>query len=153
MRKIVAIVLVVLGIITLVVAITALVWNRFSLPPWSVQTEGRWAAYGIHVWAFLVGELPLGLALLLGGLLLWPSRLTGLAAKGLGAATLIIALTGLLAFASLTYSALCNLPEPSGALPTVLELFSFLMISVAYFALILMTTVLAGGMAWKLLRA
>ena len=77
MRRLVAMLLMALGIIALVAAMAALAWNWLSLPPWSVQTEGRWTAYGIHKWAFLVGELPLGLSLLLGGYLLRPSRPTG----------------------------------------------------------------------------
>jgi len=43
-----------LGISVLIAATGALVLNRLSLPPWSVQTEGRWTAYGTLKWAFLV---------------------------------------------------------------------------------------------------
>lgn len=152
MRKTAAIVLAALGIIVLVAAIIALILNRLSLPPWSVQTEGRWTAYGMHKWAFLVGELPVGLALLLGGILLWPSRLTGLAARGLGAVALVIALAGLVAFAGLTYGVLRNVLSPSPAPPTVLELLSFLLAAVAGLTPLLMVTVLAGGVAWKSLQ-
>jgi len=153
MRKIVAAILLVLGVVVLIVATAILVRNRLSLPPWSVQTEGRWTAYGTHKWAFLVGELPLGLALLLGGYLLWPSRLTGLAARGVGTVALIIALASLVALVGLTYGALRNILEPSPAPPTVLELSSFLLAVVAGLAPLLAMTVLAGSVAWKSLRS
>jgi len=147
MRKIIAMVSMGLGIIALVAAIAALVWNRLSLPHWSVQTEGRWTAYGIHEWAFFVWELPLGLALLLGGVLLWPSRPTSLVAKGVGVGAVIIALAGLVAFTGLTYGALRNILEPSPSPPTVLETLSFLLKASVGLAPLLSMTVLAVGAA------
>jgi hypothetical protein len=117
-----------------------------------VQAEGRWTAYGIHKWAFLVGEVPLGLGLLLAGILLWPSAPSGLAARGLGAVALLIALAGLVAFAGLTYGLLRNVLGSSPAPPTALELFSFLLAAVAGLAPLLAMTVLAGGVAWKSLQ-
>jgi len=152
MRKVLAMVLMALGIIVLVAATAVLVRNRLSLPPWSVQTEGRWTAYGMHKWAFVVWELPLGLAVLMAGYLLWPSRLTGLAAMGLGAVALIIALAGLVAYAGLTYGALCNVLEPSPTPPMVLEALSFLLRAVVSLAPLLVMTVLAGGVAWRSLQ-
>ena len=151
MRKIVAMVLMVLGMVGLVAATVALVRNRLSLPPCSVQTEGRWTAYGMHKWAFLVGELPLGLGLLLAGVLLWPSRPSGLIAKGTGSIALLIALAGLVAFAGLTYGLLRNVLGSSPAPPTALELLSFLLAALAGLAPLLAMTVLAGGVTWKLL--
>ncbi len=105
MRKIVAAVLVALGIVTLVAATAALIQHRLALPPsWSVETEGRWVAYGLREWAFMLGELPLSLALLLGGILLWPSRPHSLVAKGQGILSFVIALVGLVGLARTAYS-------------------------------------------------
>lgn len=77
MRKLAALVVMPLGLVVLAVAVVLLVQQGLSLPAPSVQTEGQWAAYRLHRWAFLLGELPLGLGILLGGYLLWPGRLVG----------------------------------------------------------------------------
>jgi len=152
MHKIIAMVLMVLGIIALVAAIAALVWNRLSLPHWSVQTEGRWTAYGIHEWAFFVWELPLGLALLLGGFLLWPSKVSRQIGRVFGSIALIIALASLVTLAGLFYGVLRNVLEPSPGPLTVLETLSFLLKAVVGLAPLLVMTVLAVGAAWKLLQ-
>ena len=75
MHKVAATAVMVMGMIILIAALVALIGNRLSLPPHSEQTEGRWVAYSIHKWAFLLEELPLGLAVFLLGYLLGPSRL------------------------------------------------------------------------------
>jgi hypothetical protein len=66
-----------LGLAVLALAVAALVWQGLSLPALSAQTEGQWAAYRLHRWAFLLGGLPLGLGIFLSGYLLWPGRLAG----------------------------------------------------------------------------
>jgi len=152
MRKIIAMMIMVLGIIALVAAIAALVWNWLSLPHWSVLTEGRWTAYGIHEWAFFMWELPLGLALLLGGFLLWPSKVSRQIGKVFGSIALIIALASLVTLASLIYGVLRNVLEPSPAPLTVLEKLSFLLKAIVELAPLMVVTVLAVSAAWKLLR-
>jgi hypothetical protein len=103
-RKIGSIVLMVIGIVVFVAATVSIISTRLSLPPWSVQTEGRWTAYGLQVWGYLAGELPLSLILLLAGVFLWPSRPRSLMTKGLGAIALVIALIGLAALACMVHS-------------------------------------------------
>jgi hypothetical protein len=152
MRKTAAAMLLALGIVVFIATTTTLVRHRLALPPWSLQPEGRWTAYGMHEWAFLVGELPLGLALLLGGYLLWPSRLSRLMGKGIGAISLLIALAGLVTVAGLTHGLLRNVLVSSPAPLTVSELFRFLLPAVAGLAPLLVLTVLAGGVAWKSLQ-
>lgn len=135
-RKIASAGLVVLGIVVLIATTVSLVQSRLSLPVWSVQTEGRWVAYGIESWAFWMGWAPLGLLLLLGGILLWPSRPTGVVAKGVGIAALVIAFAGLVATAGLAYGALRN--ESPIALLGLTPLLAMV--------------VLGGSVTWKLLR-
>ena len=136
----------------MVVGPGALVYNRLSLPPWSVQTEGRWTAYGIHKWAFVAGDLPLGLALILGGTLLWPFRPTGLIVKGVGALALVITLAGLAALTGLTYGLLRNVVEPAPTRPTVLELLAVLVGMIGGLSPLLAVTVLGGTVARKALQ-
>jgi len=104
MRKIGSIALIVIGIAALVAATVSTISARLSLPPWSVETEGRWTAYGLQVWGYFAGELPLSLILLLAGVFLWPSRPRSLMTKGLGVIALIIALVGLVVLAYTAYS-------------------------------------------------
>lgn len=94
--------------VALIATTVSIVLLRLSLPLWSVETEGRWPAYGLLMWAFLVGERPLRLALVRGDLLLWPHRPRGLAARGLGVIALIIAVAGLVALAGIIYGLLHN---------------------------------------------
>ena len=77
MRRVAALAVMPLGLIVLAVAAVVLVQQGLSLPALSAQTEGQWAAYRLHRWAFLLGGLPLGLGILLAGYLLWPGRLVG----------------------------------------------------------------------------
>jgi len=94
----------VIGIAALVAATVSTISARLSLPPWSVQTEGRWTAYALQVGIYLVGELPLSLILLLAGVFLWPSRPRGLVAKVQGVVCLLIALVGLVVLAYTAYT-------------------------------------------------
>jgi len=103
-RKIGSIALTIVGIAVLVAATVSLILNRLSLPPYSVETEGRWTAYGLHQWAYWMGELPLSLILLLTGLLLWPSRPHSLMTKLQGLLLLVIALVGLAHLGGTAYS-------------------------------------------------
>jgi ABC-type Na+ efflux pump permease subunit len=75
MRRVMASVVMILGLALLALAVAVLVWHGLSLPAPSVQTESQWAAYRLHRWAFLFGGLPLGLGMFLAGYLLWPGRL------------------------------------------------------------------------------
>ena len=77
MRKLAALAVMPLDLAVLAVAATVLIQHRLSLPALSVQAESQWAAYRLHRWAFLLGELPLGLGIFLSGYLLWPGRLVG----------------------------------------------------------------------------
>jgi hypothetical protein len=103
-RKIGSIVLMMIGIVVFVAATVSIISTRLSLPPWSVETEGRWTAYGLQVWGYFAGELPLSLILLLIGVFLWPSRPRSLMTKGLGVIALIITLVGLAGLARMVYS-------------------------------------------------
>jgi len=71
-KKIAAVAFIVLGVTILAFSSTELILTRLSLPPWSVQTEGKYVAYGLQVWAFL-WTLPLVVSLLLAGYLVYPS--------------------------------------------------------------------------------
>jgi len=77
MRRVAALAVMSLGLVVLAVAVTVLIQHGLSLPAPSAQTEGQWAAYQLHRWAFLLGELPLGPGIFLAGYLLWPGRLVG----------------------------------------------------------------------------
>ncbi len=77
MHRVAALAVMPLGLTVLAVAVTVLIQHGLSLPALSAQTEGQWAAYRLHRWAFLLGELPLALGILLTGYLLWPGRLIG----------------------------------------------------------------------------
>ena len=72
MRRVAALAVMTLGLAVLALAVAALVWQGLSLPALSAQTEGQWAAYRLHRWAFLLGEVSLGLGIFLTGYLLWP---------------------------------------------------------------------------------
>jgi len=106
------------GIVAFVAATVSLISMRLSLPPWSVETEGRWVAYGLHEWGYLAGALPLSLILFLAGVLLWPPRPRSLVTKGQGIISLVIALVGLVVLARTVYGWLGI--ELSPSLPYVL---------------------------------
>jgi len=142
-RKIGSIVLMLIGIVAFVAATVPFISARLSLPPWSVETEGRWVAYGLQAWRYWAGELPLSLVLLLVGVFLWPSRPRGLMTKGLGAIALIIALVGLAGLARMVYSWVGIELNPS--LPSVL------LGIVVNFAPLLAITILAAVAARKFL--
>ncbi len=95
-----------LGLVVLVLAIAVLIQHGLSLPALSTQTEGQWAAFRLHRWAFLLGELPLGLGILLGGYLLWPGRLVGDSlVRPLAVAGTLVALAALGAVGFVVWSA------------------------------------------------
>jgi len=54
---------------------TQLILTKLSLPPWSIETEGKYVAYGLQVYQFLFFTLPLVFSLLLAGYLVYPSML------------------------------------------------------------------------------
>jgi len=143
MRKIAATVVMVIGVAILVAAILALVGNRLSLLSYSEQTEGQWVAYSIHKWAFILGELPLGLAVFLLGYLLWPSRLvSGPLVRPLAAFGVTIALAGLGATGFIVHSTLQR-QEP---------FFSALWLGIQGSSLMCGLAILAGMAVRKLVR-
>ena len=142
-RKIGSIALMVVGIVAFVAATVSLISVRLSLPPWSVETEGRWVGYGLRQWGYLAGELPASLVLFLGGVFLWPPRPRGLAAKGLGIVALVIALLGLVALARTVYSWLGMELNPSLSI--------VLLGIVVNFGPLLAITILAGVAAQRFL--
>lgn len=118
--KICSIALIVVGIAVFVSAIVSLISERLSLSPWSVETEGRYVAYGLHAWGYWAGELPLSLALLVIGILLWPPRPRSLVTKVQGFLSLVIALVGIVVLARTAYSWPGMELGPSLPLPYVL---------------------------------
>ncbi len=117
-RKIGSFALMGAGMVTFVAATVSLISMRLSLPPWSVETEGRWVAYELYEWGYLAGALPLSLILFLAGVLLWPPRPRSLVTKGQGIISLVIALVGLVVLARTVYGWLGI--ELSPSLPYVL---------------------------------
>ena len=71
-KKIVAIALVVLGVITLAFSSVSILMTRLSLPPYSLQTEGKYVAYSLQLWTFLF-TLPIIVSLFLIAYLVFPS--------------------------------------------------------------------------------
>jgi len=72
-RKIGAVALVVLGILIFAAYSIHLILFKLSLPPWSIQTEGKYVAYGLEVLGFLF-SLPVVISLFLLAYLTHPSR-------------------------------------------------------------------------------
>ena len=72
-RKIGAIALVVLGILIFAVYSIDLILFKLSLPPYSVQTEGKYVAYSLKVLGFLF-SLPVVISLFLLAYLINPSK-------------------------------------------------------------------------------
>jgi len=110
MRRVAGLAVMPLGLVVLAVAVTVLIQHGLSLPAPSVQTEGQWAAYRLHRWAFLMGGLPLGLGIFLAGYLLWPGRLVGdslvrpLAVVGTLVALAASGMVGFVIWSSIQYS-------------------------------------------------
>ncbi|MFQ5758300.1 MAG: hypothetical protein ACE5IF_01330 [Candidatus Bathyarchaeia archaeon] len=71
-KKPTAIASIMLGLIILTFFSIKLILTKLSLPPWSIQTEGKYVAYGLEVYKFLFFTLPLGVSLLLAGYLVYP---------------------------------------------------------------------------------
>lgn len=106
MRKAASLAVMTLGLAVLALAIAVLIQHRLSLPALSAQTEGQWAAFRLHRWAFLLGEVSLGLVILLGGFLLWPGRLVGESlARPLAVVGALVALAALGAAGFVVWSA------------------------------------------------
>jgi len=132
------------GIVAFVAATVSIISTRVSLPPYSIETEGKWTAYSLRRWAYLVWELPMSLILSLVGVLLWPPRPPTRTTKGLGAISLIIALIGLMATAYMAYSWMGMELNPS--LPIVLAGI------IVNFTPLLVMTMLAAAATRRLLR-
>ncbi|MDZ7302318.1 MAG: hypothetical protein ONB44_09260 [candidate division KSB1 bacterium] len=144
-RKIASIALTIVGIAVFVAATVSLISTRLSLPPYSVETEGRWTAYGLDQWAYWIGELPLSLILLLTGVLLWPPRPHSLVTKGQGLLLLVIALVGLAVLARTAYS----LVSSWWGVEFNLSLREVLLAIALYFVPMLAITILGAIGAWR----
>lgn len=144
-RKIVSLVLMIVGIVVFFAATVSLILTRLSLPPYLVETEGRWTAYGLNQWAYWMGELPLSLILLVAGLLLWPSRPKSLMTKLQGFLLLVIALVGLVHLIFTTYS----LVSSWWGVEFNLSLREVLFAITLYFVPMLTVTIFATIGAWR----
>ena len=105
-KKIVAIAFVILGVIILAFSSINLILTKLSLPSYSLQTEGKYVAYSLQVWAFLL-TLPLVVSLFLVGYLVFPSmfRRFNIAIRAL---SVLLAIGGLGITALLIGSAIVN---------------------------------------------
>jgi len=103
MKKIAAIAFITLGIAIVSFSSIQLTSTKLSLPPYSIQTEGRYVAYGLQVYVFLFLTLPLAVSLFLAGYLVFPPLFRRfyvavralsalLAIGGFGIATLLVGL-------------------------------------------------------------
>lgn len=73
LREIGALTLVVLSILTFTAYSIHLIISKISLPPWSIQTEGKYVAYGLEVLGF-IWSIPVVISLFLLAYLVHPSR-------------------------------------------------------------------------------
>lgn len=103
-RKIASVALIIIGMTFFVYATTILISKYLSLPAWSLQTEGKWVGFGLHLWGYLAGELPLSLGVTLTGILLYPKHSNPKVTKILGIFSLIIALISLAGLVFNTYN-------------------------------------------------
>lgn len=71
-QRLVPTVLVAWGAVVLAVSFLSLVLMRLSLPPYSMQTEGKYVAYGLAVWLYGLWMIPIGSILTLLGILIYP---------------------------------------------------------------------------------
>jgi len=72
-RKATAIAIITLGIIILAFFSIELIITKLSLPPYSPESEGKYAAYSLRVYTFLSFILPLVVSLFLAGYLVFPA--------------------------------------------------------------------------------
>jgi hypothetical protein len=123
-RKIVALGVMSLGVLVLVTSLIRLISLRLSLPPWSVQTEGKYVAYGMEVWGLLFFVLPAVVSLFLLSYLFYPLRIKKFTVV-LRLLFVTLMVCGFGASASLIGSAIINNPPLAGHLP-IFVLKSFL---------------------------
>lgn len=71
-KKITAIAFMIVGSAILTFFSVKLISTKLSLPPYSIETEGKYVAYGLQVYTFLF-SLPLVVSLFLAGYLVFPS--------------------------------------------------------------------------------
>jgi len=72
-RKIGSIALIILGILIFAVYSIHLILFKLSLPPYSIQTEGKYVAFGLEILAYLF-SLPVIISLFLLAYLIYPSK-------------------------------------------------------------------------------
>lgn len=135
-KKFTAISLIALGIIILVFSSTTLILTELSLPPWSIETEGKYVAYGLQVTRFLFFTLPLAVCLLLTGYLVYPSMFRGFYAA-IRALSLLLAIGSFGVTAIMMYAAIINY------LPAINDIPIFILTSIAGLSPLWVTAVLA----------
>ena len=106
-KKFTAIAFMALGIIILTFSSSELILTKLSLPPWSIQTEGKYVAYSLQVYKFLFFTLPLVLSLLLLGYLVYPPMFRRFYAA-IRALSLLLAIGGFGVTALVMYAAIIN---------------------------------------------
>lgn len=114
-RKIGAITLVALSFLIFTAYSIRLILFKFSLPPWSVQTEGKYVAYGLEVFGF-VFSLPIVVSLFLLAYLTHPSKFERFSMMT-RALSLILAVVGFGIPVLLITSAIINNLPPANYIP------------------------------------
>ena len=71
-RKVISLTLILLGSLMLIFFSVKLILTKISLPPYSLQTEGKYVAYSLQVWMFL-WTLPWIASTFLASYLIFPS--------------------------------------------------------------------------------
>jgi|GEM_PF-7034868 len=62
-----------LGLFVMLYCALLLISMRMALPPWSLQTEGKYVAYGLSVWLYGLWMIPIGAIITLLGIYLYPT--------------------------------------------------------------------------------
>ena len=117
-RQITPIILVVLGIVIFVTYFIHLILLKFSLPPWSFQTEGKYVAFSLEVWGFL-WLIPVSISLFLLAYLIHPSKFERFS-KMLKALFIIFAIGGFGLTALLMGSAIINSSPAASYVPILI---------------------------------
>jgi len=108
-RKIGALALVVLGILIFVAGLSWLILFKLSLPPWSIQTEGKYAAFSMAVFAFL-WTIPHVISLFLMAYLIHPSKFERFSTIS-NALFVVLGIGGFVITALLTLAIINNFPS------------------------------------------
>ena len=114
-KKIGAMLFIVLGIIIFFSYSVHLILFKLSLPPWSIQTEGKYVAYGLEVWGFLF-FIPVIFSLFLLSYLIYPLKIKSFSTV-IGAIFIILTIGGFGITALLITSAIINNFPPVNYIP------------------------------------